>query len=76
MLQLAARDRLITDLFAVLRDHQLDHLVSRAAVDALDAQLRAEEEEEEMLEQQAARNLENGDQLLFHPPSSRMKYCT
>jgi hypothetical protein len=38
-LQMAARDRLITDLFSVLKGHGLDDLVSRAAVDALDAQV-------------------------------------
>ena len=61
----------------MLQQHSLDHLVSRHTVDALDAQLRAEEEEEEMLEQQAAKNLsKEQEQILFHPPSSRLKYCT
>jgi hypothetical protein len=30
--QMAARDRLITDLFAVLKEHRLEGIVSRVAV--------------------------------------------
>jgi hypothetical protein len=72
--QVAARDRLIEEQFAVLKAHGLDGLVSREAVDALDEQLRAEEEEDEMLEQQAAKELSaDRDVALFPFPPSRLK---
>lgn len=42
---MGARDRYIDQLEAVLQEHGLAHLVSRDAVDALDAELNAEEEQ-------------------------------
>jgi hypothetical protein len=79
-LQLSARDRLITDLFVVLKGAHMDHLVSRESVDALDAQLVADEEEEVMLERQAATHLRANselDRIAFNQPAtSRLKYRT
>ena len=63
---------MIEEQFRALREHGLEDLVSRAAVDELDARLEAEEEEGEVMEQAAAAALtsQDMDTRMFPIPAS------
>lgn len=68
--QLGARDRYISQLESVLSEHGLAHLVSRDALDTLDSELNAEEEEEERFTQKAVSSFE-AEKVALPPPLPR-----